>query len=565
MNKFFKPQISLLFVISSLLFSVALTSCAEYNVTDDFKADPDPTVVPRYTDLGPVKTYLDRSAHPNMTIGTQLKLKDFNDQALQHAAAMTNFDNVFFGTDLMAGKIINAKGSMNFVSMNTMVAHAKEIGAVVIGSPIAANTNQPDSWFSYLTSPIEIIVDFIEEKSVDFTQMEAGTSYGGGKIVTKDGKNYLQIGEDRRPKANVNLVDGFKVNHLSKYTISFYARADKNASFNITFSGNDVQNPQSTDGKYSIKAGNRVKFEVECRSAEGETEGVFTIKNGNNAVVYVESVDVGYYPDNHRDQTAQEVSDTIHYALNTWCNALMRNNAGCIKTFNLIDEPIDAKNEMESGVYDLKHATKDAEGKAEQIFWQDVFGSEDYAPTVATAARSAYQRYEGDPNELKFFISETGLEEQKKLQSLMYWINIWDNKGAKIDGIDAKLSLSYSEDATKQQANVTKLDDLLTNLAATGKVIRLSNFDIKYLDADGNAVALKDFTDERRQKLADYYAYVIKSYMAKIPNDKQAGICKGNMSDTASDPVGLWSIDTESKDWVRTATYEAFCKALAGN
>jgi hypothetical protein len=395
--------------------------------------------------------------------------------------------------------------------------------------------------------------------------MEAGTSYGGGKIVTKDGKNYLQIGEDRRPKANVNLVDGFKVNHLSKYTISFYARADKNASFNITFSGNDVQNPQSTDGKYSIKAGNRVKFEVECRSAEGETEGVFTIKNGNNAVVYVESVDVGYYPDNHRDQTAQEVSDTIHYALNTWCNALMRNNAGCIKTFNLIDEPIDAKNEMESGVYDLKHATKNAEGKAEQIFWQDVFGSEDYAPTVATAARSAYQRYEGDPNELKFFISETGLEEQKKLQSLMYWINIWDNKGAKIDGIDAKLSLSYSEDATKQQANVTKLDELLANLAATGKVIRLSNFDIKYLDADGNAVALKDFTDERRQKLADYYAYVIKSYMAKIPSDKQAGICKGNMSDTASDPVGLWSIDTESKDWVRTATYEAFCKALAGN
>ena len=526
MNKFFKPQISLLFVISSLLFSVALTSCAEYNVTDDFKADPDPTVVPRYTDLGPVKTYLDRSAHPNMTIGTQLKLKDFNDQALYHAAAITNFDDVFFGTDLMSGKIINAKGSMNFVSMNTMVAHAKEIGAVVYGSPIAANSNQPDSWFSYLTSPIEIIVDFIEEKSVDFTQMAAGTSYGGGTIVTKDGKNCLQIGTDRRPKANVNLVDGFKVNHLSKYTISFYARADKNASFNITFSGNDVQNPQS---------------------------------------IYVESVDVGYYPDNHRDQTAQEVSDTIHYALNTWCNALMRNNAGCIKTFNLIDEPIDAKNEMESGVYDLKHATKNAEGKAEQIFWQDVFGSEDYAPTVATAARSAYQRYEGDPNELKFFISEIGLEEQKKLQSLMYWINIWDNKGAKIDGIDAKLSLSYSEDATKQQANVTKLDDLLTNLAATGKVIRLSNFDIKYLDADGNAVALKDFTDERRQKLADYYAYVIKSYMAKIPSDKQAGICKGNMSDTASDPVGLWSIDTESKDWVRTATYEAFCKALAGN
>ena len=241
----------------------------------------------------------------------------------------------------------------------------------------------------------------------------------------------------------------------------------------------------------------------------------------------------------------------------------MRNNAGCIKTFSLIDEPIDVKAEVEDGIYDLKHATKDADEKVEQIFWQDIFGSENYAPTVATAARNAYQKYQGDPNELKFFISETGLEEQKKFQSLMYWIGIWDTKGAKIDGIDAKLNLIYSEDETKQQATVTALDNMLTNLASTGKLIRVSNFDIKYQDADGNGVSAKDISDDQRQKLANFYADVIKSYMSKIPSDKQAGICKGSMPDT-NDPVGLWSIDTQTKDWVRTATYEAFCKALSG-
>ena len=60
--------------------------------------------------------------------------------------------------------------------------------------------------------------------------------------------------------------------------------------------------------------------------------------------------------------------------------------------------------------------------------------------------------------------------------------------------------------------------------------------------------------------MADYYAHVIKSYMTKIPNEKQTGICKGNMADTG-DPVGLWAI---KKDWVRTATYKAFCDALSG-
>ena len=144
----------------------------------------------------------------------------------------------------------------------------------------------------------------------------------------------------------------------------------------------------------------------------------------------------------------------------------------------------------------------------------------------------------------------------------MYWIDIWDSNGAKIDGINAKLNLTFSEDAATQEANKATLNTLLDDLAATGKLIRLSNFDIKYVDAEGLAVTAAKITDAQRQQLADYYAYVIKQYMNKIPHDKQAGICKGNMADT-TDPVGLWSVN-KSKDWVRTATYEAFCKALSG-
>ena len=107
------------------------------------------------------------------------------------------------------------------------------------------------------------------------------------------------------------------------------------------------------------------------------------------------------------------------------------------------------------------------------------------------------------------------------------------------------------------------MNTLLENLAKTGKLIRLSNFDIKYKDAEGSNVSAKDITEEQRQKLANFYGYVLKKYMETIPNENQAGICKGNMADT-SDPVGLWSVNPDNKDWVRTATYEAFCKALKG-
>ena len=90
----------------------------------------------------------------------------------------------------------------------------------------------------------------------------------------------------------------------------------------------------------------------------------------------------------------------------------------------------------------------------------------------------------------------------------------------------------------------------------------IPDFDITYKDAAGVNVAAKDITETQRQKLADYYGYVLKSYMTKIPNEKQAGISKGNIADTG-DPVGLWAV-TKSKDWVRTATYKAFCDALSG-
>ena len=124
------------------------------------------------------------------------------------------------------------------------------------------------------------------------------------------------------------------------------------------------------------------------------------------------------------------------------------------------------------------------------------------------------------------------------------------------------MNLFYSEDPATQQENEATLNKLLDNLAATGKLIRLSNFDIRYQSVSGTNVTAKLITEAQRQQLADYYAYVIKSYMTKIPHEKQAGICKGNMVDT-TDPVGLWAEDSK-KDWVRTATYEAFCKALSG-
>ena len=551
-----KNFINGLLMLATGIFTV---SCADYNVTDDFTAEPDSTITEPYKDLAPVKSYIDRSKNPNMSLGVTLSVADYNKQALAHAAAMTNFDNLAFGTTLMPGSIVNAKGVMNFIDMKDLLDHVEEIGGDVYGSPIAANAYQAEEWMKTLTAPIEIPVDFVEGKTVDFNTMTTfeGTVESGEASITKyDGQNTLMIGTKKKPNAKVRIIEGFNVSPAERYTITFWAKADIDASFNVNFSGTKVEGP-STGGTWAVKAGKWQKVVVEAQSAEGVTEGYFRIDNTRTTPVFIQKVQVGYYPDDHRPQTAQEMKDTLTYAMNVWCNGLMKINAGRIKSFDLIEEAIDSKAELENGMFDLKHST-------EKIFWQDVFGSENYAPMVSKAAAAAYQNHEGDPAQLKFFISESGLDNQKKFESLKYWIGVWDANGAKIDGINAKLSLTYSEDEAELAEYKANFDKLIENLVSTGKLIRLSNFDITYRDATGANVSAKEITEEQRQKLADYYAYIIKSYMEKIPSNQQAGLCKGNMVDT-SDPVGLWSIDSKSKDWVRNATYKAFCDALSGN
>lgn len=535
-------------------------SCADYNETNNFSADPDPSFVEPYKDLAPVKTYINREKHPNMSLGATMKATDFNKQELNHAAAITNFDNVTFGTSLMSGNIVNDKGVMNFLDMMDLLDHVEEINADVYGSPIFANANQPDGWLKTLTAPIEISVDPIEDKTVDYTTMEEftgtviakGTGSKPGIVENYDGNdNALRLPK----KSKIYIVEGFDLDTLGTYTVTFYAKVDKDETVICTFSDNKIQE-SGKDKKFSIKAGKWNKVVVEAQPAKSAKSGYLMLEGNLNSIVYIQKVIVTHTPDNHRPQTAQEVNDTINYAIKAWCDGLMKINQGRIKTFDLIDEAIDTKSTLDNGMYDIKHSTN-------QIFWQDILGSENYAPVVSREASAAFEKHGGNLADLKFFISESGLNEDKKLESLKYWIGIWDQNGAKIDGINAKLNLSYSEDPTTQAANEDAVKALLDKLAATGKLIRLSNFDIKYLNASGASVTAKDITDAQRQKLADFNGFVITQYMQRIPNDKQAGLCKTNMVDTTSDPVGLWAKDSK-QDWVRTATYKAFCDALSG-
>ena len=573
MNKIFRNGLMM------LAAGALAVSCADYNDLGGFSAEPDPQYTNEYGDLRAVKSYINRETYPNMSIPTNMALATFNKQGLDHAVAVTNFDGVDFGYSFMPDKFVSKKGYMNFMSLKEALGHAADINLPVFGSPIVANENQSDEWFNALTAPIEVQVLPINDKDVDYSTMDefTGTSLRGKPVIVKnydDKGNALKIPKKAKPY----IIEGFDLDLLGFYTITFTVKSeiDKEETINCTFADSLVNTGKDKDGKliakkYTIRPGGWQTVKVEWVPSKAATQGYLMIEGNLNSVLYIRNVHVEHTPDNHRAQTQEEKNDTIQYAIRKWCDGLMEANAGRIKTFNLVDKALDSKAELDGVTYegqnvlDLKHST-------DKIFWQDyleeggISGSDLYAATVSKVAKAAFEKHGGNAEELKFFIGETGLENQQRLSSLKYWIGKWEANGAKIDGINAELNLTYSEDATTQAANEATLNTLLEKLAATGKLIRLYNFDIKYQDAEGADVKADKITKAQRQALANYYGRVIKAYMAKIPSNQQAGLCKGNMFDTSNgtgDPVGLWS-KASNGDWMRNAIYEGFCNALSG-
>lgn len=537
-------------------------SCADYNETGNFQADPDPSITSPYSDLGSIKSYIDKTANPFMTIGVSMKASEFNQQELAHTAAVLNFDNVSCGNSLMSGGIITASGAADYLPLTKFVSRMKELDLPIYGSPIAANTNQADAWFDMLTAPIEVEVETKQGKTVSYADSTAFHGYsakGSGAIAKIDGKNVLRIGKSAlNPIDTVSIVEFPDVDLLATYTVHFKIKAAKKteqgASYTVDFSGNIVEGT-GLGGKFVI-GDQWTEVKVVSKPSAEATEGYLRIENTRTAMLYVSDVWIEYTPDNHRPQTAQEVKDTMTYALNRWCDGLMKNCNGYVKTFDLIDDAIGTTADPETGILQLKSAK-------DKYYWQTVFGSENYAPVVSKTAIAAFKKYGGNPDDLKFLIAESGLDNEDKMRSLLYWIGVWEANGAKIDGINAKVNLAYSEDEATQAANVKSFENLLARLVETGKFVRISGFDVKYMDAEGKAVTAKDITTEQRQKLADYNAYLIKYYMNNVPQRQQGGICKSSMVDDTA-PVGLWAVDGKSKDWVRSATYKAFCDALSG-
>ena len=277
--------------------------------------------------------------------------------------------------------------------------------------------------------------------------------------------------------------------------------------------------------------------------------------------------------------TPKEKSDTLTWAMNKWISGMMQATEGKVKAWDLINEAVAGEGNV-NGFYPLQTAN---ENNPDDFFWQDYFTPEMYGPIVEKAARDAYAAVEGtNPADLKLFVNDYDLESDRdnnqKVKSLVYWIGVWEKKGqelgynTKIDGIGSQMHISYYENPQTLESKKKGIQNMLKIMAETGKLVRISELDMGYVDAEGNDVTTAQLEklpiDERVAKekaMAEYYKWIIEQYFAIVPASQQYGICQWCLTDSPASsswrggqPVGLWNLNYQRKP-----AYGGFAEGLS--
>lgn len=279
---------------------------------------------------------------------------------------------------------------------------------------------------------------------------------------------------------------------------------------------------------------------------------------------------------NTKPLTDEEKKEILTPVLQNWIYGMMEATEGKVKAWDVVNESISGKDIDGDGYYEPWSVTRGTVESADEaknnFYWQDYLGDLDYVRTAVAAARKGFADAGGNPEELKLFINdynlETAYDQNKKLESLIHWIEEWEKDGiTKIDGIGSQMHVTCSMDPAKQKENEEAYVNMLNLMVGSQKLVRISELDMGLeVKKDGKDILVNttDMTEEQHKAMRAYYEFIVKKYLEIVPKEQQWGICQWCATDSPANsgwraglPVGLWDLD-----YYRKHTYGGFAAGL---
>lgn len=238
------------------------------------------------------------------------------------------------------------------------------------------------------------------------------------------------------------------------------------------------------------------------------------------------------------EKTDAEKKELITSAMTSWIQSMMTHYKDRVKAWDVVNEPMKENGTLRDGIVEAP--------ASDEFYWIKYMGK-DYAVEAFKLARQY-----GNADD-KLFINDYNLEYSlAKCDGLIEYVNYIESKGAAVDGIGTQMHISITSDTTK-------IKQMFQKLAATGKLIKVSELDIK--------VNTKTPTIDDYAKQSAMYQFVIDSYRTIIPVNQQYGITIWGVSDNPKeheywipdDAPNLWD-----KDYKRKHAYKGVADGLAG-
>ena len=262
--------------------------------------------------------------------------------------------------------------------------------------------------------------------------------------------------------------------------------------------------------------------------------------------------------------TPEEKHEVLSKALYAWIDGMMEACEGQVVAWDVTNEVMSGSDQDGDGFYEpWNFSNTNAEDQKNNFYWAEHIGALDVVRLPVKYARECFEKHGGDPSKLKLFVNDYNLEsfwdDNKKVKSYAHWIQKWEEEeGVVIDGVSSQMHISYEENPEALENRKHHIRQMFEIMAATGKLVRVSEPDMGYNDANGTALKTEQLTEEQHKAMAEYYKWIIKTYFDVVPANQQYGICHWCPTDAPAEsgwrggePVGLWDLNYNRK-WTFT-------------
>ena len=541
---------------------------------------------------------------PGTPIGVGLSADKYLDEEDPDYAALcdNHFSQFVTGNAMKMDAMVNPDGTLNTSKLDAFLTKAPDDDVEIFGHNFIWHTQQQQAYLLSLIAPKMIV-----ETDGDIITMLQNGDFESGKLAPWDGWG----GESTREVVKGEGVDGSYATKLYNpaagsdyYTAQFIYSLTKPLENGKTYvlrfqiraeaPGGSIQfawqNLSHGNGElyhtFENIGTDWVTFEQEftCTKVDAQ-ELCFNFGKVANTY-YIDNIEFGTRVEEPSQQQANRATraTTITYELKTpeekrtallgamenWIKRMLQHVSGDQRFvgWDVINEPItddghyrgidghfggEWDDDNGKTHYDAEPTETTTEGLnlnwgSGHFYWGYYLGK-DYAVKAFELAR----KYA--PAGMKLYVNEYGLETNPtKLAKLIDFVNYIDqNSTTQVDGIATQMHVDMNG-ITREQ-----VDQMFQTMVATGKLVRVSELDVKVGTATPSA--------DQQQQQADVYQMIIESYKANVPEAQRGGFVIWGVSDAADEHVYWIPNDAPNlfdANYGRKVAYKGVCDGIAG-